>query len=101
MKKIVVLCMVSAFVLSCKKPPVGSNKNVIKLEEGVERYDTYERRTGGAAHAGAGEGTAAHSTSAPSGAQGDLGNAMHTDSSAAVTGKPAAADAKKDTVTKH
>ncbi len=49
MRKIVLGFAAAALVLSCKKVPKGSNYGVIPLEEGVERYDSYETR-GGRAH---------------------------------------------------
>lgn len=64
MKKYAFILLASAVVVGCKKPPVGSNKGVLKLEPGVERYDTHETRTGGVhdqSHGGHGE-AAAHKT---------------------------------------
>lgn len=64
MKKYAFILVASALVVGCEKPPVGGNKGVLKLEPGVERYDTYETRTGGvhgSAEGGHGE-VAAHKT---------------------------------------
>ncbi len=47
MKKYAFILLASAALAGCKKPPVGSNKGVLKLEPGVERYDSHESRTGG------------------------------------------------------
>lgn len=44
MKKIVLGFAVLAMIIGCKKVPDGGNKNILKLEEGVERYDTHEER---------------------------------------------------------
>ena len=39
MKKIVLgLSLVALMAVSCKKLPEGGNKNILKLEDGVERY---------------------------------------------------------------
>ncbi len=64
MKKYAFILVASALVVGCKKPPEGSNKGVLKLEPGVERYDTYETRTGGVAdsHGGALGSASAHKT---------------------------------------
>ena len=42
MKKIVLVVALASFVVSCKKIQAGSNKGVIKLEDGVERYSDIE-----------------------------------------------------------
>ncbi|PIE51059.1 MAG: hypothetical protein CSA38_00160 [Flavobacteriales bacterium] len=56
MKKIILSFAVASLVLSCQKPTKGGNHGVLKLEDGVERYDTHERRYEGdhqsAHHAG-------------------------------------------------
>ena len=45
MKKVLIGCAAMAFILSaCKEVPQGGNKGVIKVEEGVERYDDHEVR---------------------------------------------------------
>lgn len=44
MKKSLLGFAVLLMALSCKKIPEGGNKNILKLEEGVERYDTNEER---------------------------------------------------------
>jgi hypothetical protein len=38
MKKIILALAFASFVVSCKKIQAGSNKGVIKMEEGAERY---------------------------------------------------------------
>ncbi len=38
MKKLVLGVAIASLVISCKKVAEGSNKGVIKLEEGTERY---------------------------------------------------------------
>lgn len=52
MKKLVLGLAVASLVLSCKKVPEGGNKGVLKLKDGVEKYDDHEVREGGV-HAGA------------------------------------------------
>lgn len=42
MKKIILGIALASFVISCKKIQAGSNKGVIKLEDGVERYSDIE-----------------------------------------------------------
>lgn len=52
MKKVLLGFAAAALVLSCKKVPEGGNKGVLKIEEGVERYDNHETRgTDGTHHA--------------------------------------------------
>lgn len=53
MKKIILTLAAASLILSCKKIPKGGNHGVLKLEEGVERYDTHDRRyegEGGSTH---------------------------------------------------
>ncbi|WP_332033432.1 hypothetical protein [Kaistella sp.] len=38
MKKIILVFACASFVVSCKKIQAGSNKGVLKMEEGAERY---------------------------------------------------------------
>ena len=38
MKKIILVFACASFVVSCQKIQAGSNKGVLKLEEGAERY---------------------------------------------------------------
>lgn len=38
MKKIILVFACASFVVSCKKIQEGSNKGVLKMEEGAERY---------------------------------------------------------------
>lgn len=52
MKKLVLGLAVASFVLSCKKVSEGGNKGVLKMKDGVERYDDHEVREGGV-HTGA------------------------------------------------
>ena len=42
MKKIILGIAVASFVVSCQKIQAGSNKGVIKMEEGAERYSDIE-----------------------------------------------------------
>ena len=51
MKKIVLVVVLASFVVSCKKIQAGSNKGVIKLEEGVERYSDIEIGSNEGGHA--------------------------------------------------
>lgn len=51
MKKVILAVAVAGLALSCKKMPEGGNKDVIKLEEGAERWSD-DAQTG-AAHEGA------------------------------------------------
>ena len=39
MKKIILGVALMSFAVSCKKIQAGSNKGVLKMEEGVERYN--------------------------------------------------------------
>lgn len=50
MKKSILGFALLAVAIGCKEVPDGGNKNILKLEKGVERYDTYETRGGGEAH---------------------------------------------------
>lgn len=50
MRKVILGFAAAALVLSCKKVPKGGNSGVLKMEEGVERYDSHEVR--GGEHAG-------------------------------------------------
>lgn len=50
MRKVILGFAAAALVLSCKKVPKGGNSGVLKMEEGVERYDSHEVR--GSEHAG-------------------------------------------------
>ncbi len=52
MKNLLLGFATAALVLSCKKVPEGGNKGVLKMENGVERYDNHETRgTDGTHHA--------------------------------------------------
>jgi hypothetical protein len=46
MKKIVICLAIAAVAVSCKKIQAGGNKDVIKLEEGVDRYSDDEQTSG-------------------------------------------------------
>lgn len=46
MKKVILAVAVAGLVLSCKKVPESGNKDVLKLESGVERYSD-DHQTGG------------------------------------------------------
>lgn len=61
MKKIILTVAVAGLALSCQKVTKGGNHGVLKLEDGVERYDTHERRHEGDHKMAHGHG-AAHAT---------------------------------------
>ena len=61
MKKSILGFALLVVAIGCKKVPDGGNKNILKLEEGVERYDTYETRGTTSAHAVAEDTTAVES----------------------------------------
>lgn len=42
MKKVVLVIAIAGIAVSCKKIQAGSNKGVLKMEEGVERYSDDE-----------------------------------------------------------
>ncbi len=44
MKKLFFVLAAGAVIVSCKKVTAGGNHGVLKLEEGVERYDDQEVR---------------------------------------------------------
>ncbi|WP_294303585.1 hypothetical protein [uncultured Chryseobacterium sp.] len=46
MKKLVICLALATVAVSCKKIQAGGNKDVIKLEEGVERYSDDEQTSG-------------------------------------------------------
>ncbi|MCU7613789.1 hypothetical protein N0B16_05000 [Chryseobacterium sp. GMJ5] len=46
MKKLMICLAVASIAVSCKKIQAGGNKQVIKLEEGVERYSDDEQTSG-------------------------------------------------------
>lgn len=52
MKKYIFAVAVVSLMVSCKKIQPGGNKNIIKLEEGVERYTDDAQGNGHSAHAG-------------------------------------------------
>ena len=44
MKKLFFVLAAGAVIVSCKKVTAGGNHGVLKVEEGVERYDDHEVR---------------------------------------------------------
>lgn len=60
MKKIILTLAAASLIVSCKKIPKGGNHGVLKLEEGVERYDTHDRRYEEAGEHSSHEGTTTH-----------------------------------------
>ncbi len=44
MKKLVLVLFVAGLAMSCKKVQAGGNQGVLRLEEGVDRYDAHENR---------------------------------------------------------
>ncbi len=46
MKKLVICLALATVAVSCKKIQAGGNKDVIKLEEGVDRYSDDEQTSG-------------------------------------------------------
>ncbi|MCW3161861.1 OmpA family protein [Chryseobacterium oryctis] len=56
MRKLIICLAIATIAVSCKKVPDGGNKNIIKLEEGADRYSE-DVQGGGEAH---GHGVAAH-----------------------------------------
>ncbi|MFL9832957.1 hypothetical protein [Chryseobacterium terrae] len=73
MKKLVICLALATVAVSCKKIQAGGNKNMIKMEEGTERYSDDPQGVSeghGAAHeaaapAHAESATEAHGTEAP------------------------------------
>lgn len=59
MKKLVICLALATVAVSCKKIQAGGNKNIIKLEEGTERYSD-DHQGGSEAHGTAHEATPAH-----------------------------------------
>lgn len=80
MKKLVLCLALATVAVSCKKIQAGGNKNIIKLEEGTERYSD-DHQGGAASHN-------AHETATPAHAEPAHGTheteAPKTDSTAAV-----------------
>ncbi|WP_315057295.1 hypothetical protein [Chryseobacterium indoltheticum] len=63
MKKLVICLALATVAVSCKKIQAGGNKNMIKMEEGTERYSD-DHQGGSEAHGTAhGEATPAHADS--------------------------------------
>ncbi|WP_370900967.1 hypothetical protein [Chryseobacterium gossypii] len=46
MRKLIICLAVASLAVSCKKIQAGGNKDVLKLEEGVERYSDDEQTSG-------------------------------------------------------
>ncbi|MCS3528803.1 hypothetical protein [Chryseobacterium sp. JUb7] len=91
MKKLVICLALATVAVSCKKIQAGGNKNIIKLEEGADRYS--EDVQGGAeAHGHGHEAAAAHKEDAT--AEKHEAEAPKADS-AAATAKPAEAQTPK------
>lgn len=64
MKKVILAVAVAGLVIGCKKVPQSGNKDVLKLEEGVERYSD-DHQVGGAHGAASAEGHGnSHATTA-------------------------------------
>lgn len=59
MKKLVICLALATVAVSCKKIQAGGNKNVIKLEEGTERYSD-DHQGGAESHGSAHEAAPAH-----------------------------------------
>lgn len=56
MKKLVLCLALATVAVSCKKIQAGGNKNIIKMEEGTERYsDDHQGGAEGHGHGGAHE----------------------------------------------
>lgn len=53
MKKLIVCLAIATLAVSCKKIQAGGNKNILKLEEGAERYSD-DHQGGAEGHASAG-----------------------------------------------
>lgn len=91
MKKLVLCLALATVAVSCKKIQAGGNKNIIKMEEGTERYS--DDHQGGAEGHGHGS---AHETAAPAHAEPAQGahetDAPKTDSTAAKHEEPAKAE---------
>jgi len=91
MKKLVLCLALATVVVSCKKIQAGGNKNIIKLEEGADRYS--EDVQGGAEAHGHGHEAAAEHTEGATAEKHDE-EAPKTDS-ATSTAKPEEAHAPK------
>ncbi|SHL67695.1 hypothetical protein [Chryseobacterium polytrichastri] len=88
MRKLIICLAIATVAVSCKKIQAGGNKNIIKLEEGAERYsDDHQGGTEAHGH----EGAAEHKEAATAEKHG--AEAPKADSTAAV--KPAEADKAK------
>ncbi|MCX8523415.1 hypothetical protein OF897_05730 [Chryseobacterium formosus] len=87
MKKLVICLALATVAISCKKIQAGGNKNVIKLEEGTERYSD-DHQGGAESHGNAHEAaTPAHAEPAHGAHETE---APKTDSTAAVKHKETA-----------
>jgi hypothetical protein len=91
MKKLVICLALATVAVSCKKIQAGGNKNVIKLEEGADRYSE-DVQGGGEAHGHGHEAAAEHTEKAT--AEKHEAEAPKTDS-ATATAKPAEAQTPK------
>ncbi|MCD1117032.1 hypothetical protein [Chryseobacterium turcicum] len=88
MKKIVICLALATVAVSCKKIQAGGNKNIIKLEEGTERYSD-DHQGGSEAHGTAHETTTTAHAEPAKDAKGT--EAPKTDSTAAKKVEPAKA----------
>lgn len=59
MKKLIICLAIATVAISCKKIQAGGNKNIIKLEEGTERYSD-DVQGGGEGHGHGHEATTEH-----------------------------------------
>lgn len=91
MKKLVICLALATVAVSCKKIQAGGNKNVIKLEEGADRYSE-DVQGGGEAHRHGHEAAAEHTEKAT--AEKHEAEAPKTDS-ATATAKPTEAQTPK------
>jgi len=90
MRKLIICLAITTVAVSCKKIQAGGNKNIIKLEEGTERYSD-DHQGGAEAHGHGHEAAAEHKEEATAEKHG--AEAPKKDSTAAV--KPAEADKAK------
>ncbi|MGI9652501.1 hypothetical protein [Chryseobacterium sp. RLHN22] len=65
MKKLVLCLALATVAVSCKKIQAGGNKNIIKLEEGTERYSDDEQTSGHEEDLSKGHGEAGHGAYEP------------------------------------
>lgn len=88
MKKLVICLALATVAVSCKKIQAGGNKNIIKLEEGTERYSD-DHQGGSEGHGTAHEAATPAHTEPAKDAHGT--EAPKTDSTAAKKEEPAKA----------